>query len=78
MNNQDKTRQKLLDSMRKTRTGAAVEVSTEKPVSKKKSKARAKSKSKKIGSSGSQSQSRQQPAAAAQDLYQSGGRIWPD
>ena len=82
----DKTRDKLVESMRKSKTGAARKTAAGKPATTKRA-APAKKKTARRAPSRKAVQPRPAPTAAAMravtwqvsnDPYQSDGRIWPD
>ncbi len=66
MTDQDKTQEKLLDSIRKTKQAVAKSPSTAKPAAPSKSAAKR------------PAPSRAAPVQRRSDPYQSGRRVWPD
>jgi hypothetical protein len=87
----DKTRQKLVDSMRKSKTGAARKPATSKPATSKpaagsRAATAKKAPARRAPAKPAARQQRQSTAAAmtavtwqaSDDPYQSDGRIWPD
>ena len=87
MTNTDKTRQKLVDSMRKTKAGTEAEAETDtapiKAAAPKEKKTRARRTStKSAGDAGSitakPSTTSAKPAQTPSDPYQGARRVWPD
>lgn len=82
----DKTRQKLVDSMRKSKTGAARKPATSKPAAGSRAATARKAPARRAPAKPAARQQRQSTAAAmtavtwqaSDDPYQSDGRIWPD
>lgn len=77
MSSRDRTRQKLVGSMRKTKSdigGGKEPVETESAANGQESSTPAKA----ANRSGTRRASSRQPESVDLDAYQSGGRVWPD
>lgn len=80
MSSQDKTRSKLMDSMRKTKEGATAKsepVATTKNKETKKPQQKKRAPAKKTASAKPKKVTKK-VASAATGQYQSAGRVWPD
>jgi len=77
MSSKDKTREKLMGSMRKTKADAGIGTD-KKPESTTSSQAAAPKSAKPAQQKASRATTKSQPRTSNTDSYQSGRRVWPD